>query len=501
MIFQFSSRCLVDILWDLGRADVIDQVCQLLKGSSVSTLPQHGPTPDQKSALQVYVPLLKSRYQSNMPGCTIQFPRPPTHKYIHLSLIEREELEVGLAGQELVRLTVEGRVREILEKRTTVELKDLFKLDQKRKKVILIEGPPGSGKTTLSWHICHEWESGKLFTEFELVIYVQLRDPAIQNAQSIAELLPRRNDQMAKEVLAELEARDGEGVLFVLDGWDELPGDLPRDSPLRQLIEPALVCPLERCAVVLTSRPEASTELHNLATSRVQIVGFTPEKIEDYFTESLKGDSQAAKMLMEHVKENPAVEGSCYIPLNAAIIVTLFIAMGYQLPPSLTDVFISLVAYCILRHCKGKADLKIRSLSSLDKLPPSLQTSFDSLCALAFQGILVNQITFSSEECEIYPEFMSLSLLEMREGFVDMGLTQTYNFLHVSIQELLAARHLSKLPSDTQMEIIHCLLDHRRLGGVFRFYTGITRLHIPGIERIVREMVQRYRDGVSDIMI
>ncbi len=433
----------------------------------------------------------------------VQFPRPPTCKYFDLSLIEREELEDGSAGQEIymVRLTVEGRVREILEKRTPVNLKDLFKLNQRRKKVILIEGSPGSGKTTLAWHVCQEWELDKLFSEFDLVVYVQLRDPAIQSARLIAELLPRRNDQMAAEILAEIKTKDGEGVLFVLDGWDELQGELPQDSPLRQLIEPALVCPLEHSAVIVTSRPEASTKLHVLASSRVQIVGFTPDKVEDYFTESLKGDPQATNALMEHVNENPAIRGSCYIPLNAAILVILFMAMGRQLPPSLTGVFVSLVAYYILRHCKGRANIEIRSLSSLDTLPPALQTSFDSLCGLAFQGILVNRITFSKDECEIYPEFAALSLLQAVEGFLDMGLTRTYNFLHLSIQELLAARHISKLPSDTQIEIVHSLLNHSRFAGVFRFYAGITHLRTPGIEGIIREMVQTFKqDMYSDIV-
>ncbi len=156
--------------------------------------------------------------------------------------------------------------------------------------------------------------------------------------------------------------------------------------------------------------------------------------------ESLKGDSHATKVLMEHVKENPAIEGSCYIPLIATILVTIFSETD-QLPPTLTGVFVSLITYCILHYCKNRG-YKIRSLPSLDNLPPTLQTSFDSWCALAFQGILVNQITFSEEECEIYPEFVTLvqiSLLQAAEGFLDKGLTRTYNFLHLSIQELLAA--------------------------------------------------------------
>ncbi len=140
--------------------------------------------------------------------------------------------------------------------------------------------------------------------------------------------------------------------------------------------------------------------------------------------------------------------------------------------------------------------LHLASLQELDKLPPALQTSFDSLYAL--KGILNNQITCSEEEYEIYPKFATLSLLQAVEGFLDMCLTRAYNFLHLSIQELLAARHISKLPSDTQINIVRGLLDHPRFAGVIRFYAGITRLRTPGIEGIIRDMVQRFKqDSVS----
>ncbi len=133
-----------------------------------------------------------------MPGYTVQFPPPPTHTYTELSLIERQGLpQGGSAVREMVRLTVEGRVRDVLEKSNEVELKDLFQLDQEERKVILIKGPPGTGKTTLAWHVCQEWEPGKLFPEFDLIVYVHLRDPAIQVARSIVDLLPRRDDKMA----------------------------------------------------------------------------------------------------------------------------------------------------------------------------------------------------------------------------------------------------------------------------------------------------------------
>ena len=43
---------------------------------------------------------------------------------------------------------------------------------------------------------------------------------------------------MAQEVGADMMATDGEGVLWVLDGWDELPPDLPSDSIINKLIQP-----------------------------------------------------------------------------------------------------------------------------------------------------------------------------------------------------------------------------------------------------------------------
>ena len=450
--------------------------------------------------LESFADHLKSRYCSGMPGRTIQFPRPPTDLYFDLSLIEREPVEEKTMDHELASLAMKGRVKDMMEKRSKVELEDIFKLDKKKRKVILIEGPPGSGKTTLSWHICEKWESGAPFPEFRLVVYVQLRDPAIQAAQSIADLLPRSTQQMAQDVFAEMICSNGEGVLFILDGWDELPGRLQQDSPLRQLIEPSqgLSSPLQRSAVLVTSRPEASGELHDLASSRVQIIGFTPEKVEDYFTESLKGNSKTVDLLMEHIKENPAVEGICTLPLNAAIIVTLFLHMGHQLPSTLTGVFVALVLHCILRHCKARTDLSVRSLSSLDQLPAELQRSFDSLCELAFQGVLANKILFSENDVESLPEFATLSLLQVVESFVTVGSSRTYNFLHLSIQELLAAWHISRMPAIPQSEAVHGLLGHKRFRGVFRFYAGFTHFRAPWNKDLIRRMITVYENDENE---
>ncbi len=62
-----------------------------------------------------------------MPGCMVQFPPPHTDTYTDLSLNERQGLlQGGLAFSERVRLTVEGRVGDVIKKSKEVQLKDLF---------------------------------------------------------------------------------------------------------------------------------------------------------------------------------------------------------------------------------------------------------------------------------------------------------------------------------------------------------------------------------------
>ena len=68
-----------------------------------------------------------------------------------------------------------------------------------------------------------------------MVLLVRLRDPEVQKAHSISEILPfaDENEVIAREIVH----YRGKNVLFLLDGWDELPQELQRESVFRTLIE------------------------------------------------------------------------------------------------------------------------------------------------------------------------------------------------------------------------------------------------------------------------
>ena len=146
-----------------------------------------------------------------------------------MAMIKEEKLYGGQIDS-FVRMTITGRIDDILHVKSRIELYEIFKEAKQKgkRKVILMEGAPGCGKSTLSIFISQQWGEGKLFQEFEAVILVRLRDPAVQSARSIADLFPSNDDSMAaaQQALDKMNATNFQNVLFILDGWDELPSNL-----------------------------------------------------------------------------------------------------------------------------------------------------------------------------------------------------------------------------------------------------------------------------------
>ena len=189
-------------------------------------------------------------------------------------------------------------------------------------------------------------------------------------------------------------AKKCQNILFILEG-----GQLPPNREkfnLSPAIHQNQSNPLCESTVIVTSRPIASGELHKVVSSRVEILGFTAEELHQFFTECLKGDTEAAKTLLERIEENPEVAGSCYLPLNATILVHLFKSDCNTLPTTLYGIFSSLVLNCIKRHLKLRTQYKDVSIESLDQLPEFAKKPFSVLCQLAYDGVMEDKIIFTS---------------------------------------------------------------------------------------------------------
>ena len=382
--------------------------------------------------------------------------------------------------------SITEKVDAVVQSKIPIQLEEIFNdIDEGDQKKVLMEGAPGSGKSTLSLHICQQWAQEKTFKDYILVILVRLRDLIVHSAQSIADLLPRKSDTIAQDIATEISARNGSGVLFVLDGWDELPNNVPGYKIILDFIEGMQ---LNESSIIITSRPTSSTILQPLVCTRIEILGFSRDEVQHFFHDCLNKNTKAVESLLQRVKVNPVIEGSCYLPLNASILVHLFKCGNNVLPTTQYGIFSALVLNCILRDLKKTTpELEIRELSSLDSLPPEIDGPFQHLCEIAYKGVEDDKVIFN-----LSPNIRTLGLLQGVESIAHCGRTHSYNFLHLTVQELLAGHHIAtKLEGNDQVARFKKLFDKPRFSAVFQFYAAITKLKTKGINEVVMQVAQK----------
>ena len=358
-------------------------------------------------------------------------------------------------------------------------LADVLDVRGKNNKVILIEGGPGMGKSTLAIKLCKSWADGELLQEYDVVILLPLRDPEIQEAKNIKDLLLTEDEELRDEVYKEIVKEGGNGVCFMLEGFDELPQKL-RSAPVFS----KLADKLPRCTLVYTSRPEACDKLRRLAAHKIEICGFKEEQIQDYIKNAFQkvdnGKEKATKLISQ-VESNPTVKSILYVPINVAIICHLFL-LTLQLPNTLTQLYTLLCLNLMLRHInkQNDGDAEVEYLDSFVDLPIGTNEQFLKLCLIAYRGRVDDRIIFSSRDIKCYGidanKMRGLGLLLIAPSTSVYGREKSYNFLHLTLQEFCAAFHISKLCTQEQLECFNTFKFKDNFKMIWRFYSGITGL-------------------------
>ena len=361
----------------------------------------------------------------------------------------------------------------------SLTLADVLDVSGKKNKVILIEGGPGMGKSTLAIKICKSWANGELLQEYDAVILLPLRDPEIQEAKAIKDLLLTENEELRDEVYKEIVKEGANRVCFMLEGFDELPHKLRSAPVFSKLTEK-----LPRCTLVYTSRPEACDKLRRLAAHKIEICGFKEEQIDDYIKnafEKVEDGEEKATKLISQVESNPTVKSILYVPINVAIICHLFL-LTLQLPNTLTQLYTLLCLNLMLRHINRQNDggTEVEYLHSFDDLPKGTSEHFLNLCLIAYKGKVDDRIIFATRDIKSYgidtSKIIGLGLLVIAPSTSVYGREKSYNFLHLTLQEFCAAFYISKLPSQEQLECFNKFKFTENFRMIWRFFSGITGL-------------------------
>ena len=190
-------------------------------------------------------------------------------------------------------------------------------------RTVLIEGAPGIGKTTLLWQLCHQWADGELLQQWELVILVQLRDETTRTAQCLSDLLYHPDHDISKAVCRIVERREGENVLLIFDGYDELADEQRTDSIFIRLLR-RQSRELRKATVVVSSRPFATKTLphqfKNSLDQHVEIVGFNEQDIETYLTSACQDNPDMLRDLKSYISSQAFISSVLYNPLHCTIV-------------------------------------------------------------------------------------------------------------------------------------------------------------------------------------
>ena len=383
-------------------------------------------------------------------------------KYINLALIDKEDITKTEADQFMTD-AVHGNIDDIKKLKQTTDIGQIAQLpDGSQPKCILVEGAPGVGKSTFAWKLCRKWGKGKLLQHYQLVVLLRLRDKSVRAAKNICDLFQYHDHQIQQAAVEQIQKTGGKGVLLLFEGYDELPEKLRTendDLPNSIFLNVITGSELPEATVLITSRPWASEFLHwpckRHVSQHIEILGFTKDNIQSYLRYAVPNDPSLLADLKKYISCYPHISSMMYIPLNSAIVVGVYRNCRKDkslIPKTMTELYSSLVRCLLLRHLldhpvHGKKRWRVRSFSDLP------QDVYQQLCGLgriAYEEILHDQQVIF---CDLPEEFETLGLMQCApELYLDEGAAVSYNFLHLTVQEYLAAFHLSQQPVEKQIK-------------------------------------------------
>ena len=137
-----------------------------------------------------------------------------------------------------------------------------------------------------------------------------------------------------------------------------------------------------------------------------------------------------------------------------SIIVFLCMCQPDELPPTTTKMyadFILHIIYCYLKTAGKIPEGKI--INKMEQFPPIVYMALQDLEKTAFNGLVKDKIVFIAEELPVLckDDPTCYGLLQSTEYYSaeDIGiLTQSFNFLHLGIQEYFAAKYVTTLPEN-----------------------------------------------------
>ena len=375
------------------------------------------------------------------------------------------------------------------------KIRDLFYGNEDTKGItprrILVIGRPGIGKTVLTEKIIRDWANGiddyysdkiPLFFKFRWFNMDKLTNLPIKDFLQIGTgFVGEENFESIYEEIT----KDPKKAILIFDGLDEFNGSLisyfdqsrvisndPNTcmSAMDLFVKIILGSFLRGATVLVTSRPTTEDFYSRLDFDRtVEIIGFSSNKVEEYVTRFCVNNNRTDLIpkIWSHINSSSELLNLCYIPENCFIVcVTLSGCLSdpendtSALPTTLTELYQTAIDHFEKHHHKN-ADGNCTTEETLKKLQ-----------LISFRDGMENgQLIFDQD---LFDEQTKRSGLVNSLSNPIFPIKTQFCFIHLTIQEFLAARHVTETfaPADIK-KFISTHFERHQWHLVLQFIAGL----------------------------
>ncbi len=449
----------------VGESSFAQSIFKLLNESEESTS-------SESNSLSHETRLLKAMYSKQKEVPTDHWPPVGIDTCINLALINSSRSKINRDYDYSVR----GDPDDILHEKTMVEYKDIFG-EHAAGKVILVEGRPGSGKTTLVSKISKDWATEESFlVNTKMLFLVPLRSFGKKSSHSLSDVL--RLFKLKPQVIHNIEAELGKGSCFVLDGLDEYNPFNREESAVLSLINKKI---LPECMVIVTSRPVATAKMRETVDifKTIEVLGFKGEQIYEYIERYFIDNTSSKSTLKSYLDLHSNIFHMCYLPVHSVMICFLYDKCG-RIPETETKVYEEFIRLIVNRN--NMRCNKPSHIDALNIISEEHREQFSKICKLAFEMTIQSKQLIHEKDTEVtilssaeLGDESTLGLLTVDKALALYNVENTYSFLHLTLQEFLAAYHISHLDEEEQVIVLSDYSLNLDRNYVYVFYCGMTK--------------------------
>ena len=361
--------------------------------------------------------------------------------------------------------------------------------------LLLIEGAKGTGKTSICKEIAFQCAKQQGL-HGQLTFLLCLNELNSKNINSLetffkcvcGETQPTTFQNLSKV----LQSSRGDKVMVIIDGYEKLFDQ--QNNCINSFIHKIInreEFEFQQSSLVISSCHTASLRLYKRDNcTRIELLGFTEEAKQQYIKCTLNPNGKSTTeidKLTAYLGKHRSLNSLCYYPLCLKELVNFFQhlqLLAKPMPVHETEIINIITNRIVMCSLKSQEQNFLPLTAVFDKMSKDNKFTLQIIGKLAFYALQTKDCIFKLSDIKSGVSaadvkkccFNELGILKVVNSFQNTDVNQMlFTFLHVTLQEFLAAFYVSTLSRSMCVQIWEKTLWKNEYLNVWAYYCGITK--------------------------